>query len=76
MPSNEILTFWDHFWSTASAKPKCGPKIYTYLNLAKLNLILEEKMKFEMRSGRGGQMAKNGRKMAQNGQKIKCIVLT
>ena len=59
LPSNEILTFWDHFWSWASAKPKCGPKFYTYLNLAKLNLILEEKMKFEMRSGRGGQ---NGQK--------------
>ena len=66
LPSNEILTFWNLFWSWASAKPKCGPKFYTYLNLAKHNLILEEKMKFEMRSGRGSQ---NGQKWPQNGPK-------
>ena len=36
------------------------------LNLAKLNLVLEEKIKFELRIGRGGQ---NGPKWPQNGPK-------
>ena len=64
--SNKILTFWDHFCSSASAKSKCGLKFYTNLNLAKWHLIQEEKIKFEVRSGRGGQ---NGQKWPQNGPK-------
>ena len=52
-------------------------KFWTDLNLAKFNLILEEKNNLSIWSGSGGQngqkWAKNSHKMAKNVQTIKCI---
>ena len=74
-----LMRYWHFetiFGLALQQNPNAGRK-FTH-TLIWPNLTLFWKKKWNLRCGVAvaAKMAKNGRKMAQNGQKIKCIILT